>query len=86
MDILAALSMFISLHQVDGRKVLVNPRWVIQLVEPRSEEDPARGLIEGVECILFFTTGKYLSVVETCDKVRTLMEEMLPPEDDNDHG
>jgi hypothetical protein len=31
-------------------------------------------IIKGVYCVIFFPSGRYLSVVETCDEVRKLIE------------
>jgi hypothetical protein len=74
---LAAAVELVVLHMVDGRIVHVNPREVTQLVQPR-EAGENKQLPDEVECLIRFTDGTYLSVVEDCDKVRRAFEGEQP--------
>ena len=66
----------IALHAVDGVEILVNPE-EIAVMRPSSEATrgtPNQVIVTGVYCVIGLTSGKYISVVETCDAVRTLIE------------
>jgi hypothetical protein len=71
--LLVAVQM-ITVHMLDGREVLVNPAAIAELRSGRPDDDPKRVLIKGVFCVIFFPSGRWLSVVETCDEVRKLIE------------
>jgi uncharacterized protein YlzI (FlbEa/FlbD family) len=71
--LLVAVQM-ITVHMLDGREVLVNSAAIAQLQPGRADDDPKRVIIKGVYCVIFFPSGRYLSVVETCDEVRNLIE------------
>lgn len=68
-----ALIVLITVHQIDGRAVDVNPKQITTLAVPREEGDPKKQLHGKVNCILSFVDGKYLSVAETCQQVRALI-------------
>ena len=62
----------ILLHTVDGRETLVNPEQVTS-VQSRSDE-PNKVLVNTVQCVIGFSNGKFVSVVEPCDEVRSKLE------------
>lgn len=75
MDLLAAI-VLIVLHSVDGFEVIVNPE-EIAVMRPSSEAakgTPNQLIVTGVHCIIGLTNGKYVSVVETCEAVRALID------------
>ena len=63
----------VAVHMLDGREVQVNPASITQLQPGRPDDDPKRVLPRGIFCVIFFASGRYLSVVETCEQVRALM-------------
>ncbi len=71
-ELLAALVVLVTVHQIDGREVQINPRQVVSIATPR-DADAGRALVEGVRCVISFVDGKFLSVSETCHEVRTLI-------------
>jgi len=75
MDLLAAI-VLIVLHSVDGYEIIVNPDQ-IAVMRPSSEATkgtPNQLIVTGVHCIIGLSDGKFVSVVETCDAVRALIE------------
>lgn len=73
MELLATVTL-IALHMINGREVSVNPKTVVRITEGRADDDPKRQMPKEVNCVIFFTDGNFLSVVETCAEVRKLME------------
>lgn len=63
----------VTLHMIDGRVVQINPAQVTQIIHP-SDAEGNKMLVEGVECVVRFTDGNFVSVVENCDEVKKLME------------
>lgn len=64
----------VTLHMIDGRVVLINPRQVTQLLSPAPEGAPNKVLADAVQCVVRLADGSYLSVAEDCDTVRKLIE------------
>ena len=63
----------IVLHGSNGVEVAVNPAQVTSL---RPRTSPQEGLFAGgVECMISLADGKFVTVVETCDKVRELLRD-----------
>jgi uncharacterized protein YlzI (FlbEa/FlbD family) len=63
----------ITLHNVEGRAVHINPDHIVILREAREAD---RSLVTSrVRCFITMVDGKYQTVVEDCDTVRRLMEE-----------
>jgi len=63
----------IVLHSVDGYEVSINPEMVTTL---RASKDNAENklLTDKVRCIIGTSDGKFVSVAETCEAVRKLLE------------
>jgi hypothetical protein len=62
----------IALHSVDGVEILVNPEEIV-ILRPSTEANsgkPNTLVVTGVRCIIGFSTGKFISVSETCPAVR----------------
>ena len=72
MVMLAAVQM-VTVHMLDGREVAINPKEITRMQTGRPDDDPARQFPAGINCVIWFTDGKYLSISETCAAVRELM-------------
>jgi len=69
----AALAM-VLLHRADGGEVRVFPGHVTSL-HAKAPSSAANKLVTGeARCILWLADGKVLSVLETCETVRKLLE------------
>jgi hypothetical protein len=74
-DLLIALRLIV-LHNVEGAEVHIAPQHIVTLRDARASD---RSLVsDKVRCFISLTDGKYLTVVETCDAVRKLMEGAKP--------
>ena len=63
----------IILHTLDGREVVINSKQITSLTGPRP--GAAQGMfVEGSNCLINMTDGKFVAVVETCNQVRDLLE------------
>lgn len=81
MNYLLALTLIV-LHSVDGFETIINPEQIV-ILRPSSEAakgTPNQLIVpgKGVRCIIGLTDGKFVSVVETCDAVRALIETAAP--------
>ncbi len=70
-----AFALLIVLHNVDGSVVIVNPKSIATLHE-RREDPSAQVIAKGVNCTIGLTSGKILSVVETCATVQKLIDDV----------
>jgi uncharacterized protein YlzI (FlbEa/FlbD family) len=62
-----AFALFL-VHSVDGREVYVNADNVITL------STPGKLVTEKATCLMLLNDGKFITVKETCDEVRKLMD------------
>ncbi|MBO0715757.1 MAG: hypothetical protein J2P55_00270 [Rhizobiales bacterium] len=58
----------------DGMTVDINPNKIVSMRPPR--EDDKRTLNSKVQCVLFTTDGKFVSVTNECDEVRWLLHNL----------
>ena len=72
---LVAGVMLVLLHRLDGGTVLVNPAQIVSLHSPAPAGGRARLFTGAVRCAIGLTDGKWLSVLEACDRVQGLLEE-----------
>lgn len=72
-----AAIMLVTFHTVDGRAVEVNPAAVQQLIQPLAKSAPHKFFVPGVHCLIALGGG-YVSVVETCEEVRQILEGRTP--------
>lgn len=63
----------IVVHTIDGREITINPAQVTFLTGPKDGR-PNALLVEGVNCVINLADGKYVTVAETCEAVRKLLE------------
>ena len=59
-------------HGIDGREISVNPQQVTSLHAATSKGNKL--VANEVRCIVGLADGKFVSVVETCDVVKRLLE------------
>jgi hypothetical protein len=64
----------IVLHTLDNRPVRINPSQIVQVVQPKPEGTPNKQMHDAVSCVIRFTDGSYVSVIESCDDVRRIVE------------
>jgi hypothetical protein len=63
----------VLLHGPNGHEILVNPATVTSM-HSAIEGKPNELLTDAVRCLINTSDGKFLSVIETCETVRELME------------
>lgn len=70
-EILAS-AVLIILHTLDGRELSVNPKQITHL----TSRGQGALIVEGVNCAVGLADGKLLSVVETCEQIRAILEQL----------
>ena len=65
----------IILHSLSGGVLLVNPKLITSMKAHQPNKENAH-IAKDVECVINMADGKFLSVIETCDEVRKLIEEL----------
>lgn len=76
MDEMLAIALhLVLLHTVDGRDIHLNPAQITTVQEGREPGDPKRELTDKVRCAIGLSNGHFVSVIEECDVVRSLIEE-----------
>jgi hypothetical protein len=63
----------IILHAPDGHEIRLNPDQITSM-HAAIPGEANKMISDKVECLINTTDGKFVSVVETCDTVRDLME------------
>jgi hypothetical protein len=75
MELLVALHL-IELTILDGSTIHINPHSILSLRAPtRSAEDPKRLVHGKAHCVVSFENGRFIAVLEKCDRVRQLSHE-----------
>jgi len=74
MDPILLAMHLVLLHTVDGRDTLVNPEQVTSLTH-RDDVEPNKLLVDTVRCVIGFSNGKFVSVLEHCDEVQRKLED-----------
>ena len=62
----------IVLHGPGGQEIVLNPKEIVTLREPRGDEGHVSGEIH---CIINTVDGKFSAVVESCTLVREMAKE-----------
>lgn len=66
----------VQVTTADGAKVSINPEYVTKLYP--TKEAMARGpnqmVVKGARCVITLADGKFLSVLEECDYLRSVLE------------
>jgi hypothetical protein len=74
MTLVAIVGMAV-LHRIDGGEVLVAPSHITSM-HSRAPASGQNKLVTGeARCIVWLSDGKLLSVLETCEAVKQLMDE-----------
>lgn len=63
----------VLLHGPGGREILISPGAVTSM-QAAIEGKPNQNLAEAVRCVINTSDGKFVSVIETCGKIRELLE------------
>jgi len=63
------------LHRIDGGAVAVAPGQVTSLHGKAPANASNKAVAAGARCVIWLTDGKLLSVIESCEQVRRLLEE-----------
>lgn len=69
-----AVTVLLILHGPAGNQILVNPQLVTSLTAAPNKDKSDKLFHEDVRCMLSLVDGKFVTVTETCDEVRELME------------
>jgi hypothetical protein len=64
--------LFILVMTLDNRRVEINPREIVSLIQPETK----RMMSENVHCIIALTDGKVVSVVEDCAHLKARLESL----------
>jgi len=69
----AALDL-IELHGPDGRQIIyVNPQQVTSVRQPKGVD--TGHFAPGVHCLIYTTSGKFITVAESCEVVRSMLRD-----------
>jgi uncharacterized protein YlzI (FlbEa/FlbD family) len=63
---------FLLLQAMDGHQIHVNKNTIVTISEPRKI---GRMGTDKFNCVIGLTSGKYVTVVETCESVRKRLKE-----------
>ena len=77
MILLAAAVAFklIVVHALSGDEVDVNPAEITNIREAKGPADKDM-VSKNVKCVISMSDGKFISVLETCDKVKQMLREL----------
>lgn len=71
-EVAAAL---VLLHGPDGRQILLNPDLVVSM-QAAIEGKANKQLADEVRCLINTNDGKFISVVENCDRIQELFRKV----------
>jgi uncharacterized protein YlzI (FlbEa/FlbD family) len=67
-----AAMVWLEVHTLDGRTVIINSEEIISFAQPNKE----KGLwTDAARCLITLTDAKFVTVKETCDEVRSRLNE-----------
>ena len=72
LEVLLIAAAFIQLHAPDGQVIYLNPEHITNLRKPRGTDQGH--FIRGTQCVVFTTDGKYLSIAESCERIREMLD------------
>jgi len=67
--VVAALVIF---HTPDGHEVAINPYHVTNIIAARDEKNKL--FADSVKCLINLADGKFVTVAESCEKVKASLE------------
>jgi hypothetical protein len=68
-EVLLALQL-VQFTGPDQQMIVINPQTVVNFRSPRGTDH----FSAGTKCLIFTSDAKYIPVMESCDKVRELLE------------
>jgi hypothetical protein len=77
MDLAQAVAL-VLLHAPDGHGILINPDSVTSMHAAIAGQKN-KNISEQVRCLVNTSDGKFVSVIETCDRVRDLFRQSEQP-------
>jgi hypothetical protein len=69
-----AATVMLTLHAVDGHEIFVTAGHITSL-QHRKPGEKNTLFVEGTNCLVNLTDGKFVTVVETCDEIHKLVED-----------
>lgn len=72
--LIGAASVLVALHGPNGHEILINPDAVTSM-HSAIPGQKNRQFTDEVRCMINTSDGKFLSVVETCERVRELLKQ-----------
>jgi uncharacterized protein YlzI (FlbEa/FlbD family) len=66
------LEILIILHSLNGAEITVNPK-LITAMKAGIPGEKNKDVAQGANCAINMADGKFITVIETCDKVRELI-------------
>jgi hypothetical protein len=69
----------VLLHRADGGEVIVAPSQITSLHAKAPTSATNKAVAPEARCVVWLADGKLLSVIETCDVVRKLLDEAQRP-------
>jgi len=67
--VVVAATQYIALQTLDGRIIHVNPRQIVSTATAKGKL-----ITDAVQCVVYTTDGRFFSVVETCESIKTRLE------------
>jgi hypothetical protein len=65
----------VLLHSAGGHDIYLNPKTVTTM-RAATPGKPNKLITDDAKCVLNTSDGKFISVVETCDEARKMMEQV----------
>jgi hypothetical protein len=75
-NLLAAATIFLALHNVDGDEIVVNVEQIVALYPTSESKGQSNKLMAGgLNCVIALSDGKRVSVVESCTTIRQSIQQ-----------
>jgi hypothetical protein len=68
-----AAALLVIFHTPDGHEVAVNPKLVTNIIAAKGE--PNKLFASGVKCLINLADGKFITVAESCERVKRQLED-----------
>jgi hypothetical protein len=80
MDAIVLALALVQVTTADGARVFINPEFVTKLYPTKeaTQRGPNELVVKGARCVVTLSDGKFLSVLEDCDYLRSLLEQPQP--------
>lgn len=76
MDAIVLALVLVQVTTADGARVFINPEFVTKLYPTKEAAQGTANqlVVKGARCVVTTNDGKFLSVLEDCDYLRSLLE------------